>query len=71
MSQIRYAERVDIIKTGFNIGLAGLIIVLSIYILEKCLIDVDNVLLVKNCSFILLNAIFSAIVASELVLLLG
>lgn len=70
MSQIRYAERVDIIKTGFNIGLAGLIIVLSIYILEKCLIDVDNVLLVKNCSFILLNAIFSAIVASGLMPLL-
>lgn len=70
MSQIRYAERVDIIKTGFNIGLAGLIIVLSIYILEKCLIEVDNVLLVKNCSFILLNAIFSAIVASGLMPLL-
>ena len=70
MSQIRYAERVDIIKTGFNIGLAGLLIVLSIYILEKCLIDVDNVLLVKNCSFILLNAIFSAIVASGLMPLL-
>lgn len=70
MSQIRYAERVDIIKTGFNIGLAGLIIILSIYILEKCLIDVDNVLLVKNCSFILLNAIFSAIVASGLMPLL-
>ena len=70
ISQIRYAERVDIIKTGFNIGLAGLIIVLSIYILEKCLIEVDNVLLVKNCSFILLNAIFSAIVASGLMPLL-
>ena len=70
MSQIRYAERVDIIKTGFNIGLAGLIIVLSIYILEKCLIEVNNVLLVKNCSFILLNAIFSAIVASGLMPLL-
>ena len=70
MSQIRYAERVDIVKTGFNIGLAGLIIVLSIYILEKCLIEVDNVLLVKNCSFILLNAIFSAIVASGLMPLL-
>ena len=25
ISQIRYAERVDIIKTGFNIGLAGLV----------------------------------------------
>ena len=70
ISQIRYAERVDVIKTGFNIGLAGLLIVLSIYILEKCLIEVDNVLLIKNCSFILLNGIFSAIIASGLMPLL-
>lgn len=66
VSQIRYAERVDVIKTGFYIGLSGLIIVLSIYILEKCLIEVDNVLLLKNCIFILLNGIFSAIIASGL-----
>lgn len=70
ISQIRYAERVDVIKTGFNIGLAGLLIVLSIYILEKCLIEVDNVLLIKNCSFIFLNGIFSAIIASGLMPLL-
>lgn len=66
VSQIRYAERVDVIKTGFYIGIAGLIMVLSIYILEKCLIEVDNVLLLKNCIFILLNGIFSAIIASGL-----
>lgn len=70
ISQIRYAERVDVIKTGFNIGLAGLLVVFSIYILEKCLIEVDNVLLIKNCSFILLNGIFSAIIASGLMPLL-
>lgn len=64
ISQIRYAERVDVIKTGFYIGIAGLIIVLSIYILEKCLIEVDNVLLLKNCTYILFNGIFSAVIAS-------
>lgn len=64
ISQIRYAERVDVIKTGFNIGLAGLILVLSIYILEKCLIDVSNVLIIKNCTYILLNGIISSIIAS-------
>ena len=66
ISQIRYAERVDIIKTGFNIGLAGLVIVLAIYILEKCLIEVDSVLIVKDCTFILLNGIISAVVATGL-----
>lgn len=64
VSQIRYAERVDVIKAGFNIGLAGMVILLSIYILEKCLIDVSNVLIIKNCAYILLNGIISAIVAS-------
>lgn len=64
ISQIRYTERVDLIKTGFNIGVAGLVIVLSIYILEKCLIDVSSVLIFKNCIYIFLNAIISAIVAS-------
>lgn len=64
ISQIRYAERVDVIKTGFNIGLAGIIIVLSIYVLEKCLIDVSNVLILKNCLYIFLNGVISAIIAS-------
>ncbi len=64
VSQIRYAERVDVIKIGFNIGLAGIVIVLSIYILEKCLIDVSNVLILKNCMYIFLNGVISSIVAS-------
>ena len=62
MSQIKYAKRVDLIRIGFNISLAGLIIVLSIYILEKCLIDVDNVLIFKDVSYIFLNGILSSII---------
>jgi hypothetical protein len=64
ISQIRYAERVDLIKTGFYIGLSGVIIVLSIYVLEKCLIDVSNVMIMKNCAYVLINGIVSAIIAS-------
>ena len=62
MSQIKYAKRVDLIKIGFNISIAGVIIVLSIYILEKCLIDVDNVLILKDLSFIFLNGVVSSII---------
>ncbi len=62
MSQIKYAKRVDLIKIGFNISIAGVILVLSIYILEKCLIDVDNVLILKDVSFIFLNGILSSII---------
>ena len=63
MSQIKYAKRVDLLKIGFNISLVGLIIVLSIYVLEKCLIDVDNVLILKDSSFIFINGIVSSIIA--------
>ncbi len=66
LSQIRYAERVDIIKTGFNIGLAGLVIILTIYVLEKCLIEVDSTMILKDSVFILLNGIISAVVATGL-----
>ncbi len=63
ISQIRYSRRFDLIKTGFEISVAGLIIVLSIYVLEKCLIDVSNVLIIKNSAFIVINGILSSIIA--------
>ncbi|MBO6087177.1 HDIG domain-containing protein [bacterium] len=64
VSQIRYSERVDLIKTGFYIGASGVIVLLSIYILEKCLIDVSGYMIVKNCGYIFINSIISAILAS-------
>lgn len=63
ISRIRYSRRFDLIKAGFVISLAGLIIVLSIYMLEKCLIDVSNLLIMKNSAFILLNGILSSMIA--------
>ncbi len=62
ISQIRYSRRFDLIKAGFVISGAGLLIVLAIYILEKCLIDVNNVLILKNSTFILLNGIVSSMI---------
>lgn len=63
ISQIRYSRRFDLIKAGFIISLAGLLIVLAIYMLEKCLIDVNNVLILKNSAFIFLNGIVSSMIA--------
>ncbi|MBR5555729.1 HDIG domain-containing protein [bacterium] len=63
ISRIRYSRRFDLMKVGFVISLAGLIIVFSIYMLEKCLIDVSNMLIVKNSAFILLNGIISSMIA--------
>ena len=63
ISQIRYSRRFDLIKAGFLISLTGVIIVLAIYLLERCLIDVNNVLIFKNSVFIILNGIVSAMIA--------
>ena len=50
-------------KAGFVISISGLIILFSIYMLEKCLIDVSNLLIVKNSAYILLNGIISSMIA--------
>jgi len=63
ISRIRFSRRFDLIRTGFYISLAGLMIVLSIYLIEKCLIDVDNVLILQNCVLIFINGILSSIIA--------
>ena len=63
ISQIRFSKRMDLIKTGFAISAAGVIIVCSIYLLEKCLIDVSNILILKNTGLILLNGVLSSIIA--------
>ncbi len=62
ISQIRYSRRFDLIKAGFIISAAGLLIVLSIYILEKCLIDVSNMLILRDSTYIVLNGIISSMI---------
>lgn len=63
ISRIRYSRRFDLIKTGFHISAAGLLILLSIYFLEKCLINVSNILIVQNSVLLFLNGIVSSIIA--------
>ncbi len=63
VSKIRYTRRFDLIKVGFNLSVAGLLIMLSLYFIDKCLIDVSNALILRNCIFIFVNGLFSSIVA--------
>ncbi len=62
ISRIRYTRRFDLIKVGFNLGVAGVLIMLSLYFIDKCLIDVSNDLILKNCLLIFANGIISSIV---------
>ena len=62
VSQIRYSRRFDIIKAGFIVSIAGFLVLMSIYILEKCLIDVSNTLIVRDSLCILANGIVSSMI---------
>lgn len=62
-SRIKYTRRFDLIKLGFHLGVAGVLIMLSLYLIDKCLIDVDNYLIIKDCAFIFLNTLMSSIFA--------
>ncbi len=63
ISSIRFSRRFDLIRTGFHISAAGLIIVLSIYLIEKCLIDINNIMIFRNCVLMFINGILSSIIA--------
>ncbi len=62
-SKIKYTRRFDLIRLGFHLGISGVLIMLSLYLIDKCLIEVDNYLILKDCTFIFLNAIISSILA--------
>lgn len=62
ISKIRYSKRMDLLKVGFFVSVAGALIIISIYILEKCLIDVSNYLILKNIVFLLINGVLSSII---------
>jgi hypothetical protein len=57
ISKIRYTRRSDLIKVGFYLGLAGVLIMLSLYF-----IDVSNYLIFKNCLYIFANGVLSSII---------
>ena len=62
ISKIRYSRRFDLIKVGFNLGVAGVLILLSLYFIDKCLIDVSNYMILKNCIYIFINGILNSII---------
>ncbi len=63
ISKIKYTRRFDLIKAGFHLGVAGVLTMMSLYFIDKCLIDVNNYLILKNCTFLFANSIISSIAA--------
>ena len=63
ISKIKYTRRFDLIRAGFHLGVAGILTMMSLYFIDKCLIDVNNYLILKNCIFLFANSIISSIAA--------
>ena len=63
VSKIKFSRRSDLIKVGFYVSLTGLVVVSSVYLLEKFLIDIDNVLIVRDAIMTMINGILSAVIA--------
>lgn len=62
ISKIRYSKRMDLLKVGFFVSVAGVILASSVFLLEKTLIDVSNSLIIKNLLSVLVNGISSSII---------
>src|SRR5574344_1005870 len=63
ISKVKFSRRFDLIKTGIEIAVAAVLTVLSIYLLEKCLADVDNYVMVTDTCCVFINCILSGIIA--------
>lgn len=62
VSKIRYTRRFDMIKVGFHLGVAGVLIMLSLYFIDKCLIDVNNYMIMRNTMVVFLSCIVNSVI---------
>ncbi len=70
IAKVKFSRRFDLIKTGIEIAIAATILVLTMYLLEKCLIDVENFLIINDSCYVFLNGLLSGVVALGLLPLL-
>jgi len=70
IARVKFSRRFDLIRTGVEIAVASLLLVLTIYSLEKCLVEVSNYLLVTDSLLAFLNGMLSGVIALGLLPLL-
>lgn len=63
IAKVKFSRRFDLIKTGIEIAIGSLILVLSIYSLEKCLTDIDSALIINDLIFVFINGLLSGVIA--------
>ena len=63
MAKVNFTRRFDLIKTGLYAALAGMLFVSSIYMLEKFLTDIENVVIFRDSLFVFVNCVLSSMIA--------
>lgn len=63
IAKVKFSRRFDLIKTGLEIAFASLMLMLTIYSLEKCLIDIDTGIVINDSMSVFLNGVFSGVIA--------
>lgn len=63
ISKVKFTRRFDLVKTGIEIAVAAAITLLSIYLLEKCLADIDNYVIITDTCWLFVNCILSGVIA--------
>jgi len=62
MAKVNFTRRFDLIKAGLYIALIGALIVVSIYLLEKFLIDIENILITREALLMFVNGVLSSMI---------
>lgn len=70
IARVKFSRRFDLIRTGIEIAIASLMVVITVYSLEKCVIEVDNLLVLNDSICVFLNGILSGVAALGLLPLL-
>lgn len=70
IARVKFSRRFDLIRTGIEIAIASLVVVATIYALEKCVIEVGNILILNDSICVFLNGIISGVIALGLLPLL-
>ena len=55
VSKLKFSKRSDLLITSAKISLAGILIVGGIYFLEKYMMDIDNMLILEDLGYIVIN----------------
>ena len=57
VSKMKFLKRSDLLITSAKVSLAGILIVGGIYFLEKYMMDIDNLLIIRDLVYILINCL--------------